>query len=266
MKKLSLALLTALTFSSANALVVTPKNFETKDYYATCGDKCPEIDYQFIDTHNDWLDTIINKAVLSNLQLNFDDKQAEKRWQSFADTPRPSKAQFVNQLNFALSQFVKANSDWRAESESELNYSVASKPTYLGHQRLNNGHELELFSVSGEQYLGGAHGMNWVNYYVFDMVDKKQLALDDIIMPNQKVILEKIVKAEYEKYLKANGMDIKEMAETWEFFLTDNFMLDDKGITFLYQPYAITPYVMGMPEFTIPYSRLKGVLKMGYLP
>ena len=47
--------------------------------------------------------------------------------------------------------------------------------------------------------------------------------------------------------------------------LTDNFSFNKDGITFLYQPYAIGPYVMGMPELTIKYQDLKGVIKAEYL-
>lgn len=267
-KLLSLLLLSAMSLSAtAQTFVVSDKYVNTKDYYDLCKDKCPDIDYRLIDTGNVWLDSIINKAVVSNLKYNpdSDNTAIEQRWQTFENLAQPDQAQLVNQLNFAIDNFVKANQQWINESQSELTYSVSSTPHYHGHKTLKNGNELELFSVGGNQYMGGAHGISWSNYYVFDMTNKRQLTLDDIVMPNQKPILEKLVKAEYIKYLKENQLDPSEMAQTWEFALTDNYSFTNQGVTFLYQHYEITPYVMGMPEFTIPYSQLKGVIKAEYL-
>lgn len=262
-----LALLTSISgWASAQDFIVMDSYPETKDYYQACQDKCPDIEYRFIDSNVDWLDSIVNKAVVSNLKFNGnDDKASEQRWKTFDAIAKPNKAQLVNQLNFAISEFVKANQAWLQQSESDLKYSISSTPHYFGHKTLKNGNQLELLSVSGDQYLGGAHGVSWSNYYVFDRTNQRQIKLDDILMPNQKVILEKMVKAEYIKYLKENQLDHAEMAQTWEFFLTNNFSFSNKGLVLQYQHYDITPYVMGMPEFTIPYSQLKGVVKADYL-
>ena len=266
-KLISGVLLASLCLSAAaQSFIVADKYVKTKDYYDACADKCPDIDYRFIDSGTDWLDSIINKAVVSDLKFGNDDKVTEQRWKTFDSQAKPSQAQLTNQLNYAIADFVKANKAWLDESQSALKYSASSTPHYLGHKTLKNGIELELFRVDGDQYLGGAHGVSWSTYYVFDMAKKRKLKLDDIVMPNQQPVLEKMVKAEYQNYLKQNELDPAEMAQTWRFFLTDNFSFTNQGVTFLYQHYDITPYVMGMPEFTIPYSRLNGVIKPEYLP
>ena len=42
---------------------------------------------------------------------------------------------------------------------------------------------------------------------------------------------------------------------------TDNFCVTSTGITFLYTPYEIGVYAVGMPRIEIPYSSIDELLK-----
>lgn len=264
---LVLMIISGASVSYANTFMVADKSLETKDYYNQCGDKCPEIRYQLVDTGHVWLDTIINKAVVSNLALNDqDDSPTAKRWQAFKAIAQPSTTQLTKQLDFAISELVKSNLEFRKQTSSDLNYAVSVEPSYLGHKTLSNGNDLELFAITSEQYLGGAHGMHWTHFYLFDRQKKRQITLNDIVIAKQRPALEELVKAQYQAYLKKNNMNPDEMKDMWTFFLTDNVTFTNRGLTFLYQPYEITPYVMGMPEFTIPYAQLTNLIKADYLP
>lgn len=261
----SLALLSVPSF--AESFYVSPAYFESKDYYSKCQDKCPSIEYQFINTGHDWLDNQINKDIIGNMALlSYDKDSAEnKRWQAFFANKNPTKAGLINQLNVAIDSVVQENAEFLREQEgTALRFSVSSQPTYLGHKSLKNGTTLELFSVFTDQYTGGAHGMAWEHYYAFDMKNKKLLSIDDIILPNKQHLLKQKLHAEYQNYLRKHEIDPKEF-ETWEFFVTDNFQFDQNGITFLYQPYEITPYVMGIPEIRLNYKDLSGIIKAEYL-
>lgn len=48
--------------------------------------------------------------------------------------------------------------------------------------------------------------------------------------------------------------------------MTDNATLNNEGIALTYQPYEIAPYAFGMPTLTVPYAKLKGIIKPEYLP
>ncbi|MDT9252441.1 RsiV family protein [Limnospira sp. PMC 1280.21] len=41
------------------------------------------------------------------------------------------------------------------------------------------------------------------------------------------------------------------------FYLPQQFGLNDKGLIFVFNPYEISPYVMGAHEIVIPYEALK---------
>lgn len=265
-----IALITALTcspLSFAQTFYIKSLHLNTKDYYNVCNDKCPEIDYELLDTGNLWLDNMINKDIIVNISLNGyeENTEIEKRWKTFLANPNPTKAGLTNQLNFAIDGVLKANREWKEETESELNFSVSSKPTYQGHKTLKNQERLELFSVATEQYTGGAHGMYWFHNYVFNMNSQKRLVLDDILIKGKKSALERLAKQKYHAYLKKHDIEPKEFADMWAFYLTENFTFDNKGLLLVYQPYEITPYVMGSPELHISYAELSGIIKAEYL-
>lgn len=251
----------------ANTFHVGDLDLNVKSYYENCEKKCPEIDYKLLDTGNRWLDDIINKDVIDNIAFHdYEENSVEhKSWQNFLNNPKPTKAGLTNQLNLAIDSMVKANNDWQKESESDMVFSVTSKPSYLGHKTLKNQQGLEQFSVTTETYTGGAHGMQWLTQYVFNMNTQKKLTIDDIVIQTKKSALEKLAKQKYHEYLKKNDVNPKDLMDMWQFFLTDNFSFDNKGLVLIYQPYEITPYVMGMPELHISYAELSGIVKAEYL-
>lgn len=262
-----LALICLCQVGFSQTFYIKTLDLNVKDYYKLCHKDCPEIDYKLLNTGNLWLDNIINKDVIYNIALHdYEQHSTEhKNWQTFLTNPKPTKAGLTNQLNFAIESVVKSYNEWQKETNSELVFSVSSKPTYLGHKSLKNQDRLELFEVASEEYTGGAHGMYWFHHYVFSMKQQKQLTLDDIVIKGKKNALEKLAKQKYNEYLKGHAVKPREMADMWEFFLTNNFSFDDKGLVLYYQPYEITPYAMGAPELHFSYAELSGIIKAEYL-
>lgn len=240
--------------------------------YERCGKICPAIDYQLIDTGNSWLDTTMNKAVINGLGgIEGDSPQLKMKQDKFNALPIITQTEAVTQLNATIASLIADNNeiikirgkDWDKDNTSPVQSSA--HPEYLGHKTLDNT-TLELMKLVTYTYAGGAHGLSQANYYVFDMANKRQLTLDDILVPNQKVNLEKAMKAKFIAWIKANGDNPTEYQKTWQFHITDNFIFTKDGIRFVYQPYEISPYAYGMPEFTLTYGELKGMIKSEYLP
>lgn len=262
-----LALFCLCQLGVANTFYIQDLALNVKDHYENCEKRCPEIDYTLLDTGNRWLDDVINKDIIYNIAFHdYEEHSVEhKNWQTFLTNPKPTKAGLTNQLNLAIESMVKANNGWQKELESDMAFSVTSKPTYRGHKTLKNQERLELFSVATEQYTGGAHGMYSFHNYVFNMNSQKRLVLDDILIKGKKSALERLAKQKYHAYLKKHDIEPKEFADMWAFYLTENFTFDNKGLLLVYQPYEITPYVMGSPELHISYAELSGIIKAEYL-
>ena len=235
--------------------------------FDSCGQICPEIDYYFVQTGQAWLDAIINKDVTAAIAMVDDnkDKAQAKKWQDFTRNATPSDSQYTQLLNTGISRLIAENKTMVAARGKDFDNGIApvqimAKPIYLGHKN-----DLELFATEFYQFTGGAHGISTTNYYVFDMRQKKQLSLVDVLLPQQKTKLEALVKAQFIQYLKTHEINPNAHFNTWPFSLTDNYSFTGQGLTFLYQPYEIGFYALGAPQLTVPYSELNGIVKQQYL-
>lgn len=117
-----------------------------------------------------------------------------------------------------------------------------------------------------ESYTGGAHGAYSTNYSVFDIKNKKLLKASDIFEIN------KLTEIAYDYFLTERGLSKNQVDIDKEgywfnnnkFHLNDNFSLDSKSVTFLYNPYEITSYAEGQIIVEIPLRKLESVIKKEY--
>ena len=131
---------------------------------------------------------------------------------------------------------------------------------------------------ASDVFTGGAHGSASISYKNVNPATGVVYTLDDFLKPGSKAELTKIG----EKHFRSEFLPSIDMKPTdalseengfWFdsnkkdegvdniFYLCDNFAITDKGISFVYGLYEVVPYAMGMPEFTIPFSEIKSLLK-----
>ncbi|MFC0820779.1 RsiV family protein [Moraxella marmotae] len=131
---------------------------------------------------------------------------------------------------------------------------------------------LAQFMVSDETYAGGAHGMNTVSFYIYDLALGSEIGLGDLepeSLPEGVDTLYQLAERAYNRYLfehQADIGDINEHKQSYPFELTDNFYFNEQGLVLSYNPYALGPYAMGSVELIIPFEDLVGVLRPEYLP
>jgi hypothetical protein len=113
------------------------------------------------------------------------------------------------------------------------------------------------FSVShGGYYFGAAHGFGYTQYFHLNSITGNEIHLQNLF--NEKD-LEKLSSFSLNKM-------IKEQEEIWvddvknAFFLSENFLLEVKGMTFYYNAYEIGPYAMGYPEISITWEEIQSCL------
>ena len=134
-------------------------------------------------------------------------------------------------------------------------------PEYLGHVN-----DFELFEINSYVFTGGAHGMPYSEYLVFDQQTKKQIQLTDMLQPNKKSRFKALAYDAYKDWVKTVDEDAASYEKSWPFTLSENVTLTDKGIDIRYQHYAIGPYAYGMPVLSIPYDKLDGIIKPRFIP
>lgn len=118
----------------------------------------------------------------------------------------------------------------------------------------------------GSVYAGGPHPLSYAGAVSFDRKTGKRLGTEIFKNLKSKELRNEILRGlrEYfevksneelgEMLFNVNYRNIPPMPSTNPYFLKD-------GLVFIYGQYEIASYACGMPQFTIPYSRLEPLLK-----
>jgi hypothetical protein len=128
------------------------------------------------------------------------------------------------------------------------------------------------FQASVSQYTGGIHGIGFESGHTFSKINGKRFGYDmmkDLDTPQFK----RLVKEGLRKYFSDEGdgqamsdESLKQELVSFDGDINDLPLPDyepymtEQGVTFIYQPYEISYYAAGKPEFTIPYDVVKPYL------
>lgn len=140
---------------------------------------------------------------------------------------------------------------------------VANQPTgesQISVRYLGQNDQFASFEMQTSLYgAGAAHGMSHNEYVIFDLSQKKRLALADILKPNiEKKLLEKLYEAN-QTWLEAHKIEPAKLE------LSDNYYYGVNGIVFVYPLYELASYAEGMSELTLPYYDAAAFIKPEYL-
>lgn len=214
---------------------------------------CPEIEVKYIQSNQNWLNDIVNQRV-NNIVIN-----------SRPSESPISKANDKTNAKAAIDDFARSQLLDMPEDRS-WSYSLIVTPEYLGHVKLGQKDDFELFEISSYVYTGGAHGMPFSEYLVFDPSSKKQVTLNDMLLTGKRSRFKALAYQSYKAWVKTMDEDLKSYEQNWPFTLNENVALTDTGVNIRYPHYAIGPYAYGMPVLTIPYNKLNGILKPRFMP
>ena len=113
------------------------------------------------------------------------------------------------------------------------------------------------------EYTGGAHGMYDMNAYTIQIATGKVYSLGDLFKKNSNYT--SLIRNEIMHQLQVkndrmfNTADFKVIPSNQRYYLTD------KGIVIYFALYEYTPYVSGIPEYVIPYTKVKKYLAISGL-
>ena len=210
-----------------------------------------ELDYATAD--NGHRAEIVNKAIQQRL-LDMENLEMKQAADSFANLYTSNY-----QKNF-LPLYNQDRADTAKRSWYEYHYIITTD--------VNNGHKgVTVYHINLDYYEGGAHGINQHLTMNFDKETGRPLSLADIFVAGYESQLnEVLLKALYEKTSTKNLRELHDKGYLYsmDMFPSENFVLDDGTITFIYNPYEIAPYAAGCTELTIPYGDLDGILKNSF--
>lgn len=237
------------------------------------GKSCPNLDIERINSNQKFIDQTIDQYILETLKgILTAIPQQEVDASSASDTDATSELKIIDVetakivLEKKVEPYVKSFLDLDAEVKSlSANHQITMSisPTIL-----NSDGPIVTVVMNSSNYLGGAHGSSAQDYLNFDLKDKKQIKLKDLVGPNQMKKLEEKAHDAFKAWVMDSQLatSIEEYEQVWKFNLTDNFVLSENGLILQYGEYEIGPYVVGLPRLTIPYDQLQGILKAQYLP
>ena len=122
---------------------------------------------------------------------------------------------------------------------------------------LYNDNGLLVISANWYEYLGGAHGMNWVNYYNIDVKTGKILKLSDVLT-NTDGIKDQIYNKLVEEKIPLFGGKSS-------IYIPQSFYVEGSTIYFVYPLYAIAPYYVGIISVPFDFKELKDKLSPDFL-
>lgn len=125
--------------------------------------------------------------------------------------------------------------------------------------------DLLVLRCYNESYTGGAHGMYSISYLNVNINNNTTLKINDLFKPGYEETVSALLWEQLAIDQKVSGKaELKEMGygTMEELTPTDNFALNDTGVSFTYNPYEIAPYSMGITEITIPYQKVSNLLNL----
>jgi hypothetical protein len=214
-------------------------------------------------------ETFSDKVVLNKLQAIFISSFFGKEYANFSPKEAVksySKAYLDDYKNTLEKSGIYDREVENARGKGENRESFAAFYNYEKNMRntilLNQGNIISQV-VNVYEYRGGAHGSSSTKGMVLDMDAGKEITYKEIFYENTEEAISGLL---YSCLMSARnypnddalidaGFDFTEIRPT------DNLVADDNGITFIYNPYELGAYVLGIVEISIPYSDLVVYMK-----
>lgn len=113
------------------------------------------------------------------------------------------------------------------------------------------------------EYSGGPHGMYTTEFINLNLSSLQPILLDELFVEDYQETLTELL---WYQLALDNGVETRDELEemgyatTGELAPTENFYINEDGITFYYNVYEIAPYSMGPTQITLSYDMLEYIL------
>lgn len=136
--------------------------------------------------------------------------------------------------------------------------------TWMSYEELVDGSvtyqedDIICYRLNVSSYTGGAHGFTDVELGVFSVSRLEGLELADVFNYNNLQTVNQLIRETLVKNYDCESLD--DLAQNGLFFspeeieATENFQVDENGITWIYDPYEIAPYSTGEVSVCLPWS------------
>ena len=185
----------------------------------------------------------------------------------FADEPRLNTLIEQALLAMTREEARPLPASLRARGDELLREQPEGWETWLQAKLIDRHDDLLVVELSSYLNRGGAHGMPGRGFLNYSRRAQRALTLDDLLLPGQEAAFWQAASEAHQRWFAAQQIDDpQEFRRIWPFQPTANIALLRDKVLLKYDVYALGPYTMGHPSLEIPYSRLRQILKVEYLP
>lgn len=213
----------------------------------------------------------INLSVTASSIVNVSEKNIKKNTEAIeinlkipviSGAPNSAAAKKINNrfykdaVNFAA-PLEKDAIKTLAESKKTGSFPFHKYSAFTTYRVKYNKNDILSIPVRYSRYTGGANGVETQTGYTYDLKNGKLLTLSELFEKGfdyKKVISDEVfhqIKANSEMYFPETIKNFKGIDPNQPYYL------EDGNLVVFYGPFEIAPHAYGIPEFKIPFSKLK---------
>lgn len=116
------------------------------------------------------------------------------------------------------------------------------------------------YLLSYYNFRGGAHGIQTVSQLVFDRKTGNLLTETELFAPGYEESVAKLMRANVQKEMEAEDPELVQLVEMEFVVPNGNFSVGEGGVQWIFQPYEVGPYALGIVIASVSWEELKPYL------
>ena len=109
-------------------------------------------------------------------------------------------------------------------------------------------------------FRGGAHGIQTMSQLVFDRKTGELVTETDLFAPGYEESVARLMQAHVQKEMGEEDPELAQLVEMEFVVPNGNFSVGDGGVQWVFQPYEVGPYALGIVTASVSWEELKPYL------
>ena len=117
------------------------------------------------------------------------------------------------------------------------------------------------YQISYYSFRGGAHGIQTLSNIVFDNKTGEVVREEDLFTPGYEEPIAQLLRLAVKTSMEEEDPELMQLVQLELVVPNGNFCVREDGVEWLFQPYEVGPYALGIVSATLSWEELKPFLK-----
>ena len=117
------------------------------------------------------------------------------------------------------------------------------------------------YLVSYYSFRGGAHGIQTLSNIVFDAKTGEQVHEADMFTPGYEAPVAQLLRMAVKTSMEEEDPELMQLVNLEQVVPNGNYSVHENGMEWLFQPYEVGPYALGIVSATLSWEELKPFMK-----